>query len=191
MEQIDLDALALECSLATKADESAARDALLDVLSYLWQHKETYADSFASLLALKRYLKLSATRHIIRQNQLSQRTEPLSLHTPHNDKTAEEQMLSLLQIQECAAWLHAAHQHIPRRKAKDASRLIKLILARPEQYITTRQSGKEAGQYTFAYSKIASKLGWPRRKVYEQLSTLREALRKESTKSIPGLGETQ
>lgn len=182
IEQMDLDQLVMECGFVTRSDEVTARDALLDILSYLWTNDEKYNDAFSHPMALRRYLKLSTIRHIVRYHKQANKYQLLSPEElPHGQETPEEQMIALLALQKGAVWIEQAQAELKPQEARATKRMLKHILESPETYIVTRKSGKNTGQYTFNYSKLSQSLKWPRRQVYQRLEALREALLKQAS----------
>jgi len=177
LKQLDIDRLASDCARMTDAQEETARDAVLDILCAIWSDRSRYEKAFRQTNGLYRYIKISAIRHLFRVHKAKQRYHILEPEdTAGEQLTAEEQMLRLLASRKDNHWLEQAKRSLEPKEASALRKLLNKVLKKPETYIHTRQSGNDSGQYVFHYSRLAEDLKWPRRRVYQVLAHLRQAL---------------
>lgn len=177
LKQLDLDRLTSECAAATRVEDETARDAVLDILSAIWSDQARYEGQFRKVIGLYRYIKVAALRHLFRRQKGAKKHQtliPEQLETPQPDP--EQQVLHMLSLQQGSKWLVQAHQTLTTRESATTKKLLDQVLQQPDVYIRTRQSGEEAGHYVFHYSRLAEDLKWPRRRVYQALARLKQAL---------------
>lgn len=177
LESLDLERLIRVCAARTGFAEEHLREQLFEVIGTMIAKQELFAQAFANEAALWTYLSKATVRMCTKQQQKNKQMTKLEAeHIQDKAPSPEQLVMEQLDTTHLVEWVEQKFiaSRTPKRIQKECKQLLKIVLTQPERYIHKRESGEKAGRLVFQHSAIASKLGWPRRQVYERLAFLRE-----------------
>lgn len=178
LEGFDLEHFLLGTHKKTRLELSELRERTMEVIAELLL-EDRFHSSFPNVEALAGYIQKVTIRRIYQAQQASQSLRQ-DLHTIQwqRTQTPEELLLHSLHEQSLNMLLQQVFQQLDESDGLQADilLLVQHVLAEPDRYLRTRQSGSQRGQQVLNSTELATTLGWNRQRVYERLERLRTLL---------------
>jgi hypothetical protein len=188
---MNVESFVLGCCKKTGLSEELLRDSVFGVLSMMLYREEEFEGRFVSASRFYCYVRTVAIREAIRSQRKCREVGELPDGGFSNYTTPESFFLHQEQCSEDSfVWcrLNEVVCEGLRRMGKHEAtialceQLLDELKAHPKIYVTKRMSGGSKGDYIFEQTKLASALGWDRRRVSERLSLIQQAVAKHKEK---------